>query len=111
MRGFDDVGVKIKQAGQSAGSLAKDAGENVAEAAEKVGSLVKSRWALIKEARQRQPAASRGETMQERLLSAAATTGLFLRKGVSETKEKVVVGKMKVEEVKEFLIVLDLFVI
>ncbi|KAI3517554.1 hypothetical protein L1887_16769 [Cichorium endivia] len=37
--------------------------------------------------------------MQERLVSAAATTSFFLRKGVSETKEKVVVGKTKVEEV------------
>lgn len=93
-------GVKLKQAGQSAGSLAKDAGENVAGAAEKVGSLVKSRWAFIKEARQRRPASPPKETIQERILSAAATTGLLFRRGVSETKEKVVVGKMKVEEVK-----------
>lgn len=95
---FSTSGVKLKQAGQSAGTLAKDAGENVAEAAEKVGSLVRNRWALIKEARQRRPAAPPGDTMQERILSAAATTGVLLRKGVSETKEKVVVGKMKVEE-------------
>lgn len=95
---FSTSGVRLKQAGKSAGSLAKDAGENVAEAAEKVGSLVKSRWSLIKDARQRRPETPPGETMQERILSAAATTGLILRKGVSETKEKVVVGKMKVEE-------------
>lgn len=37
--------------------------------------------------------------MQERLISAAATTSLFLRKGFSETKDKVAVGKTKVEEV------------
>lgn len=37
--------------------------------------------------------------MQEKLVNAAATTSFFLRKGVSETKEKVVVGKTKVEEV------------
>ncbi|KAL8049926.1 hypothetical protein ABFX02_06G050800 [Erythranthe guttata] len=37
--------------------------------------------------------------MQERFIAAAATTSMFLRKGFSETKEKVVVGKIKVEEV------------
>lgn len=37
--------------------------------------------------------------MQERLITAAATTGLFFRKGISETKDKVTVGKTKVEEV------------
>lgn len=44
--------------------------------------------------------------MQERLISAAATTSMFLRKGISETKDKMAVGKIKVEEVvqKKFLI-------
>ncbi|KAJ0961914.1 hypothetical protein J5N97_029742 [Dioscorea zingiberensis] len=90
---FSSSGVKLKQAGQSAG-------ENVVDVAEKVGTIVKSRWALIREARQRRssPPPPIRETMQERLLSAAANTGLFFRKGISETKEKVVVGKMKVEE-------------
>lgn len=37
--------------------------------------------------------------MQERLISAAATTSMFLRKGISETKDKMAVGKTKVEEV------------
>ncbi|KAJ6343017.1 hypothetical protein OIU78_010855 [Salix suchowensis] len=37
--------------------------------------------------------------MQERLITAAATTGMFFRKGISETKDKVTVGKTKVEEV------------
>lgn len=95
--------MKLKQAGQSAGSfvgdVAKDAGENVVDAAEKVGSMVKSRWALFREAREQRSPPPPRDTMQERLLSAAATTGLFFRKGISETKEKVVVGKMKVEEV------------
>ncbi|XP_039142283.1 uncharacterized Rho GTPase-activating protein At5g61530 [Dioscorea cayenensis subsp. rotundata] len=99
---FSSSGVKLKQAGQSAGSfvgdVAKDAGENVVDAAEKVGSMVKSRWALFREAREQRSPPPPRDTMQERLLSAAATTGLFFRKGISETKEKVVVGKMKVEE-------------
>ncbi|XP_020263509.1 LOW QUALITY PROTEIN: uncharacterized Rho GTPase-activating protein At5g61530 [Asparagus officinalis] len=90
---FSTSGVKLKQAGHSAG-------ENVAEAAEKVGSLVKSRWALLRESRQRRGADAAGRDLwcEERILSAAATTGLLLRKGVLETKEKVVVGKLKVEE-------------
>lgn len=37
--------------------------------------------------------------MQERLISAAATSSMFLRRGFSETKDKVSVGKTKVEEV------------
>ncbi|XP_052163535.1 uncharacterized Rho GTPase-activating protein At5g61530 isoform X1 [Oryza glaberrima] len=82
-------GFKLKQAGQSAG-------DNIADVAGKVGSVVKSRWAVFQEARQRQPPP--GETVQERFISAAATTGVLLRKGISETKEKVAVGKVKVEE-------------
>ena len=39
------------------------------------------------------------QAVQERLISAAATTGTLLRKGVEETKDKVAVGKTKVEEV------------
>ncbi len=62
--------------------------------------MVKSRWAVFQEARQRQPPP--GETVQERFISAAATTGVLLRKGISETKEKVAVGKVKVEEVRDF---------
>jgi hypothetical protein len=82
-------GFKLKQAGQSAG-------DNIADAAGKVGSVVKSRWAVFQEARQRRPP---GETVQERFITAAATTSVLLRKGISETKEKVAVGKVKVEEV------------
>lgn len=87
-----DTGIKIKQASQSAGG-------NVADAAGKVGSMVKSRWALFQETRQRRPPAPPVERVQERLISAAASTGVLLRKGFSETKEKVAVGKLKVEEV------------
>ncbi|KAL3645171.1 hypothetical protein CASFOL_010351 [Castilleja foliolosa] len=93
---FQSSGVKFKEAGQSAGTfvgeVAKDAKENVADVAGKVGSAVKSRWAIFQ-----QPATR--HAMQERLISAAATTSMFLRKGFSETKDKVVVGKTKVEEV------------
>ncbi|XP_077235372.1 small G protein family protein / RhoGAP family protein isoform X2 [Tasmannia lanceolata] len=88
-------GVKLKQAGQSVGEVAKDASVNVADAAERVGSLVKTRWALIQQARQRP--ASR-DAVQERIMSAAASTSTLLKKGITETKDKVVVGKMKVEE-------------
>lgn len=90
------AGVKLKEAGQSAGTfvgeVAKDAKYNFTDVAERVGSMVKSRWAFLQ-----QP--STRHAVQERLISAAATTGTLLRKGVSETKDKVVVGKTKVEEV------------
>ncbi|KAK1577886.1 hypothetical protein Q3G72_025698 [Acer saccharum] len=92
---FSSSGVKLKQAGQTAGTLvgevAKDAKGNVADAAERVGSIVKSRWAILQ-----QP--STRHAVQERLISAAATTSMFLRRGLSETKDKVSVGKVKVEE-------------
>ncbi|KAG8390238.1 hypothetical protein BUALT_Bualt01G0063000 [Buddleja alternifolia] len=93
---FQSSGEKFKEAGQNAGTLigevAKDAKGNVADVAEKVGSAVKSRWAIFQ-----QP--STRHAMQERLITVAATTGMFFRKGFSETKDKVVVGKTKVEEV------------
>ncbi|KVI04557.1 Rho GTPase-activating protein domain-containing protein, partial [Cynara cardunculus var. scolymus] len=93
---FSSSGTKLKEAGQSAGTfvgeVAKDAKGNVSGVAERVGSVVKSRWSFFQQPSTRQ-------AMQERLVSAAATTSFFLRKGVSETKEKVVVGKVKVEEV------------
>ncbi|KAL7588845.1 uncharacterized Rho GTPase-activating protein At5g61530 [Lactuca sativa] len=93
---FSSSGTKLKEAGQSAGTfvgeVAKDAKGNVSEAAGKFGSVVKNRWSLFQQPSTRQ-------AMQEKLVNAAATTSFFLRKGVSETKEKVVVGKTKVEEV------------
>ncbi|CAI9774972.1 unnamed protein product [Fraxinus pennsylvanica] len=93
---FQSSGVKLKEAGESAGTfvgeVAKDAKGNVADVAGKVGSVVKSRWVLLQ-----QP--STRHAMQERLISAAASTSMFLRRGLSETKEKVVFGKIKVEEV------------
>ncbi|XP_052174330.1 uncharacterized Rho GTPase-activating protein At5g61530 [Diospyros lotus] len=93
---FSSSGVKLKEAGQSAGTFvgefAKDAKENVADVAGKVGSVVKTRWSLLQ-----QP--STRHAMQERFISAAATTSMFLRRGYSGTKEKVAVGKTKVEEV------------
>ncbi|XP_051121268.1 uncharacterized Rho GTPase-activating protein At5g61530 [Andrographis paniculata] len=93
---FQTSGIKLKQAGHSAGSfvgdVAKDAKVNVADVAEKVGSAVKSRWDILQKPSTR-------HAMQERLISAAATTSMFLRKGLTETKDKVSVGKTKVEEV------------
>ncbi|KAK1285240.1 putative Rho GTPase-activating protein [Acorus calamus] len=82
-------GVKLKQVGQSAG-------ENVADAAERVGSLVKSRWSVIRQSRQQRSLPV--ETVQERIVSAAASTGAVLKKSLSETKEVVAAGKVKVGE-------------
>ncbi|KAF5731050.1 hypothetical protein HS088_TW19G00653 [Tripterygium wilfordii] len=93
---FSSSGVKLKEAGQTAGTLVgevtKDAKGNAAEVAERVGSIVKSKWELF-----RQP--STRHAMQDRVVSAAAITGIFFRKGISETKDKVAIGKIKVEEV------------
>ncbi|XVE56425.1 hypothetical protein DITRI_Ditri04bG0008000 [Diplodiscus trichospermus] len=89
-------GVKIKEAGQTAGTfvgeVAKDAKGNVTDVAERFGSMVKSRWAILRE-----PATK--HAVQENLILAAATTGTFFRKGITGTKDKVAVGKTKVEEV------------
>ncbi|KAB2053724.1 hypothetical protein ES319_A12G207400v1 [Gossypium barbadense] len=93
---FSSSGVKLKEASQTAGTfvgeVAKDAKGNVTDVAERVGSMVKNRWAFL-----RQPATR--HAVQESLISAAATTGTFLRKGITGTKDRVVVGKTKVEEV------------
>ncbi|GAA0152166.1 hypothetical protein LIER_43165 [Lithospermum erythrorhizon] len=93
---FQSSGVKLKEAGQTAGTIvgeaAKDAKGNVTDVAGKVGSAVKSRWSLLQQPSTRQ-------AMQERLITAAASTSFFLRRGLSETKDKVAVGKIKVEEV------------
>ncbi|EFH53373.1 hypothetical protein ARALYDRAFT_905118 [Arabidopsis lyrata subsp. lyrata] len=47
--------------------------------------------------RVRQQPATR-HAVQEHLITAAATTGTLVRKGITETKEKVYVGKIKMEE-------------
>ncbi|KAJ0236351.1 putative Rho GTPase-activating protein [Hirschfeldia incana] len=92
---FSSSGTKLREARQTAGSfvgeVAKDAKVNVADVAERVGSLFKSRWAILQ-----QPATR--HAVQEHLITAAATTGTLVRKGITETKEKVSVGKIKVEE-------------
>ncbi|KAL5202531.1 hypothetical protein ABZP36_013483 [Zizania latifolia] len=80
---------KLKQAGQSAG-------DNIVDVTGKVGSVAKNRWSVFQEARQRR--LPPGETVQERFISTAATTRVLLREGISEMKEKVAVGKVKVEE-------------
>ena len=66
------------------------------DVAEKVGSVFKSKWSVFQ-----QPATK--HAVQERFLTAAASTSIFLRKGFSETKDKVAVGKTKVEEVSMFI--------
>ena len=57
--------------------------------------MVKSQWAFFQKP-------STKHAVQERLISAAATSGTLFRKSISETKEKVVVEKLKVEEVVYF---------
>ncbi|GKV17535.1 hypothetical protein SLEP1_g28027 [Rubroshorea leprosula] len=93
---FSSSGVKLKEARQTAGTfveeVAKDAKVNVSDVTERVGSMFKSRWAVL-----RQPATR--HAVQESLISAAATTGTLLRKGITGTKDKVAVGKTKVGEV------------
>ncbi|OVA04674.1 Rho GTPase-activating protein domain [Macleaya cordata] len=93
---FSSSGVKLKEAGNFFGEVAKDAKGNVAEVAGRVGSLVKSRWSLIQQTKLK-PGSK--DAVQERFISAAASTSTLLRKGISETKDKVAVGKLKVEEV------------
>ncbi|KAL6330651.1 hypothetical protein AAG906_003262 [Vitis piasezkii] len=93
---LDFFWVKLKEPGQSArtfvGEAAKDAKGNVVDVAGRLGSMVKSRWSLLQ-----QP--SIRHAVQDSFLSAAASTGTFLRKSMSETKEKVAIGKTKFEEV------------
>ncbi|KAE8703473.1 hypothetical protein F3Y22_tig00110469pilonHSYRG00165 [Hibiscus syriacus] len=93
---FSSSGAKLKEASQTAGTfvgeVAKDAKGNVSDVAERFGSMVKNRWTIL-----RQPATR--HAVQESLICAAATTGTLLRKGITGTKDKVVVGKTKVEEV------------
>lgn len=93
------AGVRLKHAGQSAGTLAKNAGVNVADAAGKVGSLLKNRWTLIQQSREQQTPTASGESIQQSFISAATSTGALLKKGIAETKKKAVIGKLKVEEV------------
>lgn len=98
--GMTNAGTKLKKAGKSAGTVvgevAKDAGENVAEAAERFGSFVKRQWSLLQQNRQRQ---NSNESIHERMRSAANSTGTLLKRSLSETKEKVTIGRVKVEEV------------
>lgn len=93
---FSSSGVKLKEARESAGAfvgeVTKDAKSNVADVADRVGSVVKSRWAILQ-----QP--STRHAVQDRLITAAATTGTLLRRSLTGTKDKVAVGKTKVEEV------------
>ncbi|XP_068640297.1 uncharacterized Rho GTPase-activating protein At5g61530 [Aristolochia californica] len=86
---FSTSGAKLKEAGQSAS-------ENVGLVAERAGSLVKRRWTLIQQGTRPRPASV--DTMQERIINAAASTGNLLKRGLSETKEKVADGRIKVEE-------------
>ncbi|KAJ1254481.1 hypothetical protein BS78_K050200 [Paspalum vaginatum] len=78
---FSTSSVKLKQAGQSAG-------DNIADVAGKVGSVVKSRWAVFQEARQQQQRPP-GETVQERLITAAASTGCFLGRAFQRQRRRL----------------------
>ncbi|KMZ61477.1 Rho GTPase-activating protein 29 [Zostera marina] len=100
---FSNSGTKIKQVGQSAGTLlgdvAKGTGGNVSDAAGRVSSLVKNRWEVLQKSKSQQSRSSSGDSVQERFISAAASTGTVLKRSFTETKDRVIVGKMKVEEV------------
>ncbi|KAL0317603.1 UNVERIFIED_CONTAM: Ceramide kinase [Sesamum angustifolium] len=101
---FQSSGVKLKEAGQSAGTFlgeaAKDAKENATDVAGKFGSAVKSRWAIFQ-----QP--STRHAMQEHLISAAATTSMFLRRGFRRQKKRFAiptkVAKKTAEKSKNLL--------
>ncbi|KAI5073384.1 hypothetical protein GOP47_0011397 [Adiantum capillus-veneris] len=104
--------IKLRNATQTAGifvgDVAKDAGTGVAEVAElaadvaeRAGIAMRSRWSLLQQTRQHnvQKGYSQDETMQERLISAAASTSVLLKRSLLETKEKVAVGRTRVEQV------------
>lgn len=81
------------------GDVAKGTGGNVSDAAGRVSSLVKNRWEVLQKSKSQQSRSSSGDSVQERFISAAASTGTVLKRSFTETKDRVIVGKMKVEEV------------
>lgn len=104
--------MKLRNATQTAGlfvgDVAKDAGTGVAEVAElaaevaeRAGSAMRSRWSLLQQARQHnvQKSYTQDETVQERLKLAATSTSVILKRSLQETKEKVAVGRTRVEQV------------
>lgn len=95
-------------AGIFVGDVAKDAGTGVAEVAEmaaevaeRAGIAMRSRWSILQQNRQHnaQKSHSPDDTVQERLKSAAASTSVILKRSLLETKEKVAVGRTRVEQV------------
>ncbi|KAI6696170.1 hypothetical protein NL676_016289 [Syzygium grande] len=76
----------------SSGGRLKEAGKNAGAFVGEVAKDAKGNWVLLQ-----QPSVR--HAVQERLIETAASIGSFLRKGISGTKDKVVVGKTKVEEV------------
>ncbi|MCO5590827.1 hypothetical protein L7F22_044802 [Adiantum nelumboides] len=104
--------IKFRNATQTAGifvgDVAKDAGTGVAEVAEmaaeiaeRAGIAMRSRWSLLQHARPHnvQKGYSQDETVQERLRSAATSTSGLLKRSLQETKDKVAVGRTRVEQV------------
>ncbi|KAL6330674.1 hypothetical protein AAG906_003285 [Vitis piasezkii] len=95
---LDFFWVKLKEPGQSArtfvGEAAKDAKGNVVDVVGRLGSMVKSRWSLLQ-----QP--SIRHAVQDCFLSLPLCT--FLRKSMSETKEKVAIGKTKFKSYLDML--------
>lgn len=92
-------------AGIFVGDVAKDAGTGVAEVAEmaaevaeRAGIAMRSHWSFLQLTRQ-QKSSSTDDTVQERLKSAAASTGVILKRSLLETKERVAVGRTRVEQV------------
>lgn len=99
---FSSSSIKLKQASQTAGAfvgeVAKDAGSSVTEAAERAGTVFRTQWSLLQQSRQQQSSQLSHDSMQERILSAAASTSTLLKRSISETKEKVATGKVIVGE-------------
>ncbi|XP_057863114.1 uncharacterized Rho GTPase-activating protein At5g61530 [Cryptomeria japonica] len=99
---FSSSSIKLKQASHTAGAfveeVAKDAGSSVAEAAERAGTAVRTRWTLLQQTRQQQPSPLSRDSVQDRILSAAASTSVLLKRSLSETKEKVASGRVVVGE-------------
>lgn len=96
------AGIFVGDVAKEAGTSVAEVAEMAAEVAERAGLAMRSRWSFL----QQQPwqhnvpkKHSSDDTMQERLKSAATSTTVVLKRSLLETKEKVAVGRTRVEQV------------